>query len=393
MIINSLLVFYLSYLYFKNYWISLLSALFYGTIKSTGDFLAHAYFIPMTLGVTLLLASFISFYKWEKEHSHKYLYYLILILIITAFSYPPSLTFFLGTVSLYLLFGDYRLNEKFKISKKRFLTYLILILFIIISLSLSFVFYLNLERFLTFGAGWTNIKIGLSPMVFFGIIPSVLAFLGVIFLINSNKNKILFFWFLFSIIEVYLFNMKGFTILVPFTRLFMFYLVGVSMLAGVGVFALSNLTNLKLNNKYLGLIITIAIIIPITYYPIIKNPLKTYSILDDEGYNALQFIKENYDKNTIIISDPLMSITVTPVTGNEVGGILGSNIGGGNPKGLTNFFSADCSEKRIIQERYAKKISEDYHGRLNLIFSSEEINCDSLKEVYSQGAYVYEFNL
>jgi len=45
MTINSLLIFYLSKLYFKNDYAGLLSVFLFGMIKSTGDFLAHWYFI------------------------------------------------------------------------------------------------------------------------------------------------------------------------------------------------------------------------------------------------------------------------------------------------------------------------------------------------------------
>ena len=55
MIINSLLLFYLVMLWFKNYYTALLSVLFYGALKSTGDLLVHNYFLPLTLGISLLL--------------------------------------------------------------------------------------------------------------------------------------------------------------------------------------------------------------------------------------------------------------------------------------------------------------------------------------------------
>ena len=155
MIINSLLLFYLVMLWFKNYYISILSVLFYGTIKSTGDLLAHNYFLPLTIGITFLFISLILFHKWEysKNIKNKYLIYLIITLALTTLIYPPALTFFAGVIFLYILFINHDIHEKFNQKKKHFLRYMDPYKSKILS---NFFLWGNSKYFCTFRAFFTN---------------------------------------------------------------------------------------------------------------------------------------------------------------------------------------------------------------------------------------------
>src|SRR3989344_3624511 len=186
MIINSLLLFYLVMLWFKNYYISILSVLFYGTIKSTGDLLAHNYFLPLTIGITFLFISLIIFYKWEysKNIKNKYLVYLIITLALTTLTYPPALTFFAGVIFLYILFINHDIHEKFNQKKKHFLIYFAILSAIIIIISTILMIYLNLTNYFIFPDTWTPIKAKYSPIFFFGVIPSIFALFGLFSLIK-----------------------------------------------------------------------------------------------------------------------------------------------------------------------------------------------------------------
>lgn len=409
MIINSLLLFYLVMLWFKNYYSALLSVLFYGTIKSTGDLLVHNYFLPLTMGITLLLLSFIFFYKWENSRNNeknnllnKYLIYLIITVLITILTYPPTLTFLAGVIFLYILSTNHEMHEKFNLKKRHFLTYFAILSAITIIISIVLMIYLNLTKYFIFPDTWTPIKAKYSPIFFFGIIPSIFAFLGLWSIIKEHKNKIILYWLLFSIIQIYLFYIFKFNILVPFARLFVFYLIGLTILAGMGVVFIFNSTINYFNKNYKNIgyikLLTISLILILilaNYYFIFKNPLNPPHIIDDKTYDALQFIKNNYHNGTIIIADSYISHAVYPITQGKILGIIGANLGGGFPNINNELIYASCKRKKEIMDRYSKEYLDYTQGKANgyILISNFIQNCDSLEPIYEKGPYLYKVKL
>jgi hypothetical protein len=400
MIINSLLLFYLTSLLFKNYYISLLSVLFYGTIKSTGNFLAHNLFIPLTAGITLLLLSFIFFIKWEKTNNNKNLIYLLITLLAAAITYPPALTFFLGVITIYLLSTDHKIHQKFLISRKKFFTYLSTFLLISSTAIISILFFLNLEKFILFDNLWTRIQTPLSPIFFFGIIPTILAIIGIFTIIKANKNKLLISWIFFSLIQIYIFSIFNFTILVPFRRLFLFYLIGISILAAVGLIVTTNyIKKLNFKNKKLLIIIPIIIILS-THYYISFPQYNRLEMVSEEEYKAFQTIKQTYPKDTFIIANTAISTAITPITNMKIKGLIASNIAGGSPEEINKFFSGNCTKKikvilgTIIHNGGEVHSSNPNQTRINpdekiLAISQDKISCSFLKEVHTK-PYIYE---
>ena len=405
MIINSLLVFYLAKLIFKNNIVALLSTLFFGTIPSTGNFMAHNYFVPLTFGITLLLILSILFYKHEKSKSNKYLIYLIITLLITAISYPPTLTFFFLVILTYLISTEHEHHKKFNTTKKQFLkylTYLILsaiILLVVLNLITSGSLLNFLSTNLIFDDSWTNIQSDLSPIFFFGLIPTLFAIIGLIYMIHGKENKIIFFWILISIIEIYLFTIFKITILVPFRRLFLFYLIGISISAGVGIVATIGYIKKYTKSKNLVMIAIgiIAILLLFHLVSTIQNQPDVQSILTTEEYEALKFIKETYKERTRIFTDPLTAVTTTPVANNYIMGMITSNIDGRGiqPSKIANAISkGDCELlKRITQSLDAKEITPK--GRSTLILTETKITCETPKInlIYDKKVKVYEVTL
>ncbi|MEM3121912.1 MAG: hypothetical protein QXH60_00500, partial [Candidatus Pacearchaeota archaeon] len=363
--------------------------------------------IPLTLGTTIILLSFIFFYKWEnsKYNTNRYLIFLLITMLIALFSYPPSLTFFLGVVFIYAISIDHDMHTKFSNSKRKFFVYFIIINIIFVLVALLVLHFLGWWKFLTFDQSWSAIQKNLSPLFFFGVPSSLLALLGLLFITfnqyseKSKRGKILFSWFLFSILEIYLFYIFGFTILVPFKRLFYFYLIGLSLLGGFGALLLSEFISIKIASslkirecvKIFIFLLLVSLVFAI-YFLVNFETNPPAILLDDNTYNALQFIKENYPKNTIIASDSLTSITVYPVTGMKVLGILGSNIGGGDPMAVNRYLEMDCNGMKIVRDRYNLHLKKIHlFNRNTLLLSKKKINCEDLyKEVYNKGVYVYD---
>ena len=236
-ILNSLLLYYLVFLLSKNYWAALFAVFFFGTIKSEASFLAHQYFLPLTLGVTLLLLTFIFFHLWTERRRRRFLIALAGTLVALALSYPPALFFFLGVALLYFLSMDHSLHEFFRTTKKKFLLYSLGGSAIVLMLSATLLLLLGLFEKIVFPPEWNALQTHFSPIFFFGLIPSTLAVLGLWTTVASKRSplKIMLYWFLFSFGLLSVFYLFDFNVLIPAPRLFLFYLIGISILAGVGV--------------------------------------------------------------------------------------------------------------------------------------------------------------
>jgi len=110
-IINSLLVFHLARLLTKSDVAGLATMFFFGSIKSATGFLAHQYFIPLTIGVTLLLLLFIHLHRLLVTKDWKYGLYLGGVGVVALLTYPPTCLFFVGVTTLYVVSMDHSLNE------------------------------------------------------------------------------------------------------------------------------------------------------------------------------------------------------------------------------------------------------------------------------------------
>ncbi|MAG07320.1 hypothetical protein CMI46_00715 [Candidatus Pacearchaeota archaeon] len=198
---------------------------------------------------------------------------------------------------------------------------------------------------------------------------------------------------LFSLIQIYSFYLLNFTILVPFRRLFLFYLIGISILAGVGLIVTTNyLKKLNFKNKKI-IIIALIILILSTHYYFSSDYFELPKIIGEKDYTALQFIKQNYPKETIVLANPHTSLAITPVTGMSVPHLITANIYGDNPIRFNEFFIKNCDRKEEIIQEYINPL-ENYtipktkYQKL-LVYSNDKINCPFLKETYSY-PYVYE---
>ena len=397
MIINSLLLFHLTNLWFKNIHISLITVLLFGTIKSTGTFLGHRYFIPLTIGITLLLLAFIFLHKYSISTKNKNLYYLILTLIALTITYPPALFFFLGTTFLYLLSMDHNINQKFKLTKKQFLIYLISTLIILTIIFLITLNALNLLNAIIFTNLWTQIQENISPVFFFGILPTILALYGFIIIAKSKQPKIILYGILFSIIQIYLFTIFNFTILVPFRRLLMFYFILTSILAGVGSVAIiSKLKKVKTIPYITPIAYTLLIVLILTnYFFINPSPEIREPFLTDELYEITNYINQNYPSKNLIIAKDSISYTIPASTKDYVMGITQGTIWGGFPEVAQNFILENCEGKKIAldQINYYKK--EFNLSSLPILAITEtKQNCEFINLKFNNKKYyLYEIQL
>ena len=391
--LNTFLLFYLVFLWSRNYWTALFSVFFFGTIKSEVGFLSHQYFLPLTLGVTLLLFAFIFFHRWANSRSRKSLFALTGTLAALALSYPPALFFFLGVMLVHALSMDHSLHEFFHLTKKRFFAYVLSGAVTISALFVAALSFFGLLSAIVFPPDWNVLQTHFSPIFFFGIIPSVFAAFGLVTVAISKhlSSKVALHWFLFSLGMLLLFYIFDFNVLIPAPRLFVFYLIGVSVLAGIGVSASIYFFTRYVHGRF-ALSCAIAVLcIPffVHYYIVFSKPLAFHRILTPEIYKALATLHNEHPERAVVIADSFTSHAVYPVSGKYVVNLLNANIGGGNTEGARIFLEKDC-RKRIedVFDRLSY-FTEEAGIPLFLLAKQQEMCRSMLEPVYEGGVYLY----
>lgn len=397
-LINSILVFYLVRILTKDDTAALAAMFFFGTIKSSTGFLAHQYFIPLTIGITLLLLLFIFLHHLITTREWKYALFLGGTLIATALTYPPALFFFIGTTLVYIFSMDHSLYVPFGLSRRKFLIGTASIVALLIIVFLLVLYGFDLLRRGVFPASWDVLQMHASPIFFFGIVPSTFAALGLISIAvaKSETAKILLYWFLFSLGALYFFFLFKTSILIPFPRLFMFYLLGISVLAGVGVStSLQFAKTMWTQSAWPILTYTVVIGVVATHYSFVwAQPLSHYEILTPKIYASLKFLKEIPEKDAVVIADSATSFAIYPVSKKHVVNLLDSNVGGGNTRAAHTFLTGTCDEKTRVIGKFNAQIKKTGAPRPPLFLLSQiPQKCDFLTLVYGEAPYIYEVKL
>lgn len=390
--INSLLVFVLARLWFSSFAAALFATFFFGTIKSAGGLLAHEYVLPLTLGTTFLLLAFICLHQWL-EGRRRHLLALIVALILLACVYPPALFFFLAVLAAYLVSGDHDLAERFGFTHTSFTVTVLGATALIIAGS-AYVLHLGgLFESIFMLSGWDVVRTNFSPVLFFGILPSVLAFLGLFTIaVTPFCPKVPLYWFVVGFFGVYVWYALDAGVLIPFPRLFYFYLIGVSLLAGAGAAVCLHLARQIPSRIGTGIVVTILVLLTFVHYGFaaLKQP-QHHPILTEANYAVLASLTEYEPRDAVVIADGITSLGIYPASGKRVVGLLDSNIGGGDAAAAHAFLSGNCAEKQRTLHRFTYHIGAIDLDRLPLyVLTQEPTECTFLKPVYHQGPYLYE---
>jgi len=347
-VINGLLLFYLVKVWSKKYVAALFAVFFFSTITSADGLLAHQYFVPLTLGITLLFASHIFLYKLLSTHEHRFLALLAGALLVTAITYPPTLFFFLFTAGAYLLLMKHDLNSYVHLTRRTFFILLATTTALLSGLFFGVLAYLQLLDEIIFHTSWSAPFDEYSLVFFFGIVPSTLAAIG----LWGNVRKtgpgslMILCWFFYSLLALYVFYLFEYSLLVPFPRLFLYFLIVVSILAGFGastIIAAAQSQTGYIRKALLIIPLGIGISFHMTY--VTQTSVQLPTIITTDKYQVLAQFAKQYPADGVMISDPLTSIAVYPITGNKVLNVLHSNIGGGNSTAVRAFMQAPCTEK------------------------------------------------
>ena len=382
-ILNAIFLFFFVKMLTKNYYIALFSILFFLAIPSNTNFLGNWFAVPLTFSIFFIYSFFICLLKFLETKKKIYLFFAILSYLFSL-SYPIA-TVLITLISIFYLFFELRIYKELK-------KYKIPMIFIFLVLLLGLVFFAKYLSFLIFSRDWTPFQYNYSLIFFYGLIPSVLAVLGVYFVLHKKFNRIFILWPLICLLNLLSYRIIGFGLFIPYERTMYYFLLGLVPLASIGLFYLLKpaytFMMRKFSSKYkkwLSLFV-ILILVFITfffvfkgYYNIKEKDLSLVHLLDKQDYDALKFIEKTYGKGNIILADDLVSIGIYPISKNHVVSIQGSNLGYGDTEIQRLFFKSNCGDKEKIINQF----------EVDFVLSRFEIDCDFLKKIYNEEDYVY----
>jgi len=396
----------------NNFWTGIFAMLFFVSLKSSVNILGINFFTPLTACIPLIYLFLLMLTEALSEGDIKKLFISIIFSACLVIIYPLCGTLIIPIAVLYFLLNPgiirkfyFRIKEIFAIEKlnKDKISYFktaLLTITIILVISVTFIYFWRYISFsrnkaqiiesLIFKEGWGKVEIKYFLPYLYGIIPTMLALIGMIFSFKQKKYLIFVFFAFITIGLTSMFNKFGFTILSPYQRTLYFAMMFLIPLSAIGLSYITDSIK-KLKMPFLSrvakepivafLVIAIFIGVFSSHYKLIdERRAYSNSIINEGDYEAIKWLEKTYGSHNVVLAPLFVSSTIYPITRNYVVSILPGQLRGENLNASVNFFSVGCNEKRMIIEE----------NKANLVFSKGKIDCNWLKEVYSNKNFIYE---
>lgn len=365
----ALVVFSFAFKITKNVFASFFSALFFGSIGSNINLLGFWFFLPVTLGITLLLGYFL----FERHQ----IGFRILTFSALAIVYPLFCPLILAC-------------EAYARRKDRAAVSVIAAIFVLGFMAVYVIAgWDTLISYLISKKGWTeNFEFVYNPFSYFGYLSSALAIIGAAFLLKRKEIFTTRIIVAYSSLNVLLFSILGFTIIIPYQRSFLLLMVMMSVMAGFGLYVLMHNLNkyfAKLRKKWKYAAITVVFLAVFAfayhdYYSIPNEQFIPILFIDNEQYNALSRLDEKVSSNEVVMNPPGVSFAVYPVAGARTVALAGSNLGFGDHLDLVKFYQQDCKSKLSYIEKF----------NVSYVLSYDKLNCNFLDQVSTDGFWTYK---
>lgn len=379
-IINSLLLFFLTKKLTHNYWIGLLSVIFFLAIPSNSNILGNWFAVPLTFSIFIIFAFFIFFIDYINTKEKKYFLFATIFYLLS-FCYPLA-TILITLITFSYLVFEYKIYEKLNKNK----------IFLIIGFLGVLVFALLFQN-LIFNRDWTSFQFNYSLIFFYGILPTLFSILGAYFVLAKKINKIFLIWPLICLINLVIYKIFEFGLFLPYERTFFYYLLGLVPLAAIGLFYFSEffynflIKRLIKNKKIFVMVLVLLLLVSVNFFFIFNNYYPSENngdfafiqSLDEKDYDAIKFIGQNLGERNIVLADPFISLGIYPIGKNSVVAIENSNLEYGDTKIASKFFSSSCEDKQKIA----------YQNNVVFVLSRFELKCSFLIEKYNRGDYIY----
>lgn len=353
----------------KKIWIGISAAIFFVSIKSNINILGFWFFLPIVLGI-LLLYGYLSIPKKD---------YLLKLIVFGAcvLSYPLICPIIL----VYEVFMH-------KNDKKSLIT---IILGGILALILATIIlgWSRLSNYLIVYVGWTEtFETFYNPIAYYGLISTLFAVIGLVVIIQKGLPKLLIYIAGFLILNILLYAIFKFSILIPYQRSLLLLLVTASLFSGIGFYSVVTLimrykdkVHALFINGLLGLFICITVFFLFNKYHVIDDT-SYYPILyfNDADYAALGSLNSDLVRDSIIMTPPGISFSIYPTILAKTTELADSNLGFGDYQYSDYFYRTDC----------ATRLNMTQYFNVTYIYSLKKLNCSWMGELYSNPPYIYE---
>lgn len=373
-LVAALVLFFTVYDLTKNYRIAIFSMIFFASIGSNANIGGVWYAIPLSFSIALIYLFFWLFSSGvEKEDIRKFVYSFVVFLILI-FIHPVSATFMIPIIVIYS-------GIKYKFFLKNWKICLIWIIVPVIGLLFyKFVYDGSFLEAIMFRRGWDNVEdMGLKLSWGYSLIAFLAALLGVIYA-YKKKYSLNLIWFIVTGFSLLIYIFMGFSLFAPHLRMFYYFVLSLPILSAFGMhYGAEKIGGLVKGNfrKYAVAVFFILIFILtfVSYYSVDPG-VRVYRLIDEDDYNAMKFLEEYDDSDSIVIASAEISTTMYAISGHKTIGTI--YFYGGREKN-DKFFESDCSE----QENMIEKEKAEY------VLSKEPIEC-GWDVIYQEKDIVYK---
>ena len=368
-------VFLLTKSLFKSSIAGLFAGAFFLMIPSSQDLLGFHYLVPLNMGILLFIALLLFFYRYLHMRKTQDIIIQAVLFLAAMVVYPLTNILFALVVVLTVLFAYPRKLKVFLTPLNLLIVGFLGVLFLVFSI-IVFKTPLNLvQKLLLFSPLWTPVQARYSLVFALGVFGAVFFIVGVVYT-AWKKQAVLLTWLGLSVLGAYLYYAHSITMLIPFHRLYAYFLVLYAILCGSGAYFLFIL----LRKKALRILFTVvfAALFGIILY---SQTMTVYALHLDPAVQVLERFEQQYGKGHVIMADGITSLAIYPFSGNIAVGLVANNLGGGPRELQTAFFFANCSRK---EEILVETLSE-------YVMSDEPIACGFLQPLYEERVYFYAY--
>ena len=241
-VISAAVLFFVAYnLTERNFLVSLLSMIFFGSVKSNNNITGLWFFTPLTFAIPFIFLYMFFFAKGLKEEKRKYLLISLGIMLFLVFVHALSVLFAVPILVLACLF-----NIKFV--RKECLTFLLFLLvpaagilfysaFMKIGVWHGISEIVTLLQFSKYWAGPFVTVVNNSFTEIYSIMGYALAFSGALYIIAKKRKDFALYlvWPVYLLAAIGYYYLTGMSYLSPYIRNFYFFALGLPLLSALGM--------------------------------------------------------------------------------------------------------------------------------------------------------------
>ncbi|MFP4118542.1 MAG: hypothetical protein ACLFTH_00635 [Candidatus Woesearchaeota archaeon] len=366
---------------------ALVSIAFFALIPANANLLGHWFFIPLTT-LWFFLSSFAIILHSRISLTARFT--LAGILLLISFSIYPFATLLMLALLFFITLWHYRSWFSMVWSKRKLAAIGVatVVFSIILVLIASGVF-----DMLVFEKGWTAVEYDYPVSYFVPWILVLIAVSGVFLMWDDGFQWLSLFTGFFlahGLVSFLTYHVFGFTVLLPFQRMVFVW----QLLAGLAIgFAIecalrrvARLYELDLHRQTLYSLLLAILILGL----LVAWQLPGYYEPEPERFAITSFNSDAYlqiidripaDAGLNVLSHPLISTSIYPLTGNKVVSVSSGNLGGQDSGLYDRFLMSDCKTKSEL-------LGE--HG-IEYIITDNYFDCPYISEkAFANGLFLYK---